>query len=60
MRDWVVYRTDGGSEVVPVADSLGHEPGDTCACLPNTEYLGKATDGGDAWMVVHNAWDGRE
>jgi len=60
MNGWCVYRTDTGSEVVPWGDSVGHEPGDECACLPNTEYLGKADDGADAWMIVHNAWDGRE
>jgi hypothetical protein len=57
---WITYPTELGSEVMPDDDAAGHEPGDDCACLPYVEYLGKANDGADAWMIVHHAWDGRE
>lgn len=60
MKDWIAYWTDTGAELVPVADARGHESGDNCPCLPNTEHIGKADDGSDAWLIVHNAWDGRE
>lgn len=40
-------------QVTPRDDLLGHEPED-CPCLPQT----LPTDGG--FIVVHNAWDGRE
>lgn len=44
-------------EIVPVHDTVGHEVGvDQCACLPVTSFEADS----NAWLVVHNAWDGRE
>lgn len=56
---WAAFRTDQGSEVIPIDDVVGHEVGEDCACMPAVELL-KADDGSDRWMVTHEAWDGRE
>lgn len=42
----------------PVDDIIPHE-WINCACLPVTEAL-KRDDGSYGWLIVHNAWDGRE
>jgi hypothetical protein len=56
--NWTARGTDQGSEVTPVDDVIGHEEGDDCPCLPRVEHI--PTVEGDRWMVVHNAWDGRQ
>ena len=44
----------------PVNDLLEHDvESDDCPCLPNVEPV-ETEDGGVNWLVVHNAWDGRE
>jgi hypothetical protein len=46
--------------VYPVDDLLAHDlDGDDCACLPVTEPV-ERDDGSMGWLVIHNAWDGRE
>lgn len=45
--------------VVPVDDLLEHEIEEDCACLPETKPV-ERDDGSLGWVVVHNAWDGRE
>lgn len=44
--------------VEPINDLIAHEDSDECACLPTTELI--QTDHGDEYLIVHNAWDGRE
>lgn len=44
--------------VEPVNDLLAHEDED-CPCLPVTEPV-KDDDGSMGWLVIHNAWDGRQ
>jgi hypothetical protein len=42
----------------PVNDLLAHED-DDCPCLPVVKPVPRQ-DGSMGWLVVHNAWDGRE
>lgn len=58
MSGWLASPTDQGSEVAPVNDIVGHEAGEECPCIPGVEFI--PSDDGDRWMVIHNAWDGRE
>lgn len=54
--NWGVEQDDKGDvHVFPIDDLLAHEDGDDCMCLPWIE-IGKTFK----YMIVHNAWDGRE
>lgn len=50
------FRGQIGSEVhiIPPADLIDHDPNDACACQPHI------VPEDDGFLVVHNAWDGRE
>ena len=45
--------------VEPIGDLIEHEDSAECPCLPTVEPV-KRDDGSVGWLVVHNAWDGRE
>lgn len=45
--------------VVPTSDQIEHDLGDTCACGPTVEPVGRA-DGSTGWIVTHHSLDGRE
>lgn len=45
--------------IMPIDDLLEHEYED-CSCLPVTKPVEEDDEGSIGWMVVHNAWDGRE
>lgn len=45
--------------VLPVNDLLDHEDGAECPCQPDVQPE-QREDGSMAWLIVHNAWDGRE
>lgn len=56
-KRWGVEQDNKGDvHVFPIDDLLEHEGDDTCTCLPWIE-IGKTTF---KYMIVHNAWDGRE
>lgn len=50
---------DGTAEVVPIADVIGHDASDDCACGPRQDAV-KRDDGSMGWVVVHHSLDGRE
>ena len=45
--------------VVPVWDTIAHEPNDDCVCGPRTEPV-ERVDGSVGWLAVHHSADGRE
>jgi len=53
--------TMSGNEahVIPVADLIGHEASEECACVPQARLVTLA-DGSDGWLLVHHSLDGRE
>lgn len=56
VKDWGLELDDTGDvHVFPVNDLLDHEGSDTCVCVPWI-VIGKTFK----YMIVHNAWDGRE
>jgi hypothetical protein len=44
---------------LPVGDLIAHMSAEDCPCLPTVEPV-PAEDGSMGWLIVHNAWDGRE
>ncbi len=47
--------------VIPLDDLTEHDDmGTDCVCGPSLEFVGKAGDGSDAWLVTHHSLDGRE
>lgn len=54
---WGVESDDiGDVHVFPLNDLLDHEGDDTCVCLPRIEINTRNFK----YLIVHNAWDGRE
>ena len=54
---WGVEADDiGDVHVFPLEDLLAHEGDDTCPCLPRIEIHLRNFK----YLIVHNAWDGRE
>lgn len=51
---WKLHDERDEMHVTPYDDLVGHELYDGCACGPYVEYLG-----GEDWLVVHQALDGR-
>jgi hypothetical protein len=45
-------------DAFPTNDLIEHERSDECVCGPRLRLV--ETDDGDAWVVVHQALDGRE
>lgn len=46
--------------VLPIDDSIGHEPtDDSCVCVPRVEPV-ERPDGSFGWLYVHASLDGRE
>ena len=49
----------GDTHVVPVGDLVAHELDAGCVCGPDVELV-RRVSGGDGWLLVHHALDGRE
>lgn len=72
MNDWMAAENEDRIHgnvihVVPVGDLVEHdtsaESGDECICNPTIEAVLATDVDGDSengWLIVHNAWDGRE
>jgi hypothetical protein len=57
VADWGLERDSTGDvHIFPINDLLAHEDNDTCPCVPFIEIHTKTFK----YLVVHNAWDGRE
>lgn len=53
---WGLERDDRGDvHVFPIEDLLAHEGSDDCVCVPFIK-IHKTFK----YLIVHNAWDGRE
>lgn len=45
--------------VIPVQDTVEHEPADDCICGPATQLV-ECDDGAIGWMMLHHPLGGRE
>jgi hypothetical protein len=57
IKNWGVYEDRDAVHVIPENDLIVHDHDDSCVCGPFSEMV--AGPGGDGWLVVHEALDGR-
>ncbi len=46
--------------VLPINDSKEHEESEICSCKPEIKTHSKDGTEFGSWMIIHNAFDGRE
>jgi len=56
---WAVVEAGGAVHVVPCADLVHHELGESCVCGPTPELVHRDL-GPEGWMYTHHSLDGRE